>query len=354
MWLPAVLQHCLRPSLPVPNSLCCSDFPIRSCSGATQVGTPHAVSSHAITPTDVPRTSLQPQTTSGYQQCVCVHGGETWGVCRIVGPSAPPWVQTQPLPPGAALLFQYHLSICATPALLVALCPRALVTATVPVQITSSLIPPDTGCSHNKTHLVKERLRVAGRADGTPNCCTRAAQSSDGEDKCHAPIDCPGTEELTLPARQHPLNSTDGSKAPPLPECWQTNESDVATSVFLCAAQRLRTQKRCNGCSGTREHHVPVSCFAHGGAEICCLQLRSDMGRVCGSLQGRAVADSSLLLLLLSIVPQNHCSGRKWDGQGGGVGLYPPGLWISLLASKQLFSISKNELPFGFLCSYLP
>lgn len=36
------------------------------------------------------------------------------------------------------------------------------------------------------------------------------------------------------------------------------------------------------------------------------------------------------------------------------MGLYPPGLWISSLASQQLFSISENELPFGFLCSYLP
>lgn len=267
-------------------------------------------------------------------------------------PPAPPWVQTQPAPPSAALLFQYHLST----ALLVALCPHALVTATVPMQITSSLIPPDTGCSHSKTHLVKETLRVDGRGDGPPNCCTPAAQSCDGEGKHHAPIDCTGTEELTLPARQHPPNSTDGSRAPPLPECWQTNESDVATSVFLCTAQRLRTQRQCNGCRGTREHHVPVSRFAGGGAEICCLQLRSDLGRVCGSLQGRAAADSFLLLLLLllSTVPQNHCSGRKWVVQGGGVGLYPPGLWISSLASKQLFSIFRNELPFGFFCSYWP
>lgn len=169
------------------------------------------------------------QTTNGYQHWVCVHGGETWGVCSTVGPPAPPWAQTHPVPPGAALLFQHHLSICATPALLVALCPRALVTATE--QIASSLILPDTGCSHNETHLLKETLRVAVRGNGLLPPIPTAAQSCDGEGESHAPIDCTGTEELTLPARQHPPNSSDGSTAPPLPECRQTNESDVATSA---------------------------------------------------------------------------------------------------------------------------
>lgn len=71
-------------------------------------------------------------------------------------------------PPCAALLLRYHFSACTSPALLAAACPHVLVTAREPVQITFSFIPSDTGCGHNKTHLIKETLRIAGRGNGSP------------------------------------------------------------------------------------------------------------------------------------------------------------------------------------------
>lgn len=69
----------------------------------------------------------------------------------------------------AALLIRYRSSACATLALLAAACPRVLVTAVEPVQIAFSFIPSDTGCGHNKTHLIKETLRIAGRGNGSPH-----------------------------------------------------------------------------------------------------------------------------------------------------------------------------------------
>lgn len=39
----------------------------------------------------------------------------------------------------------------------VAACPRVLVTATEPVQITFSFIPSDTGCGHNKIISLRKR-----------------------------------------------------------------------------------------------------------------------------------------------------------------------------------------------------
>lgn len=69
----------------------------------------------------------------------------------------------------AALLVRYRFSACATLALLAAACPRVLVAAVEPVQIAFSFIPSDTGCGHNKTHLIKETLRIAGRGNGSPH-----------------------------------------------------------------------------------------------------------------------------------------------------------------------------------------
>lgn len=61
-----------------------------------------------------------------------------------------------------------------------------------------------------------------------------------------------------------------------------------------------------------------MSRFGRGGAEICCLRLWSDLGRVWGSLQRRAAADSSLLALLLSTVPQKLWEERGCAGRGDG------------------------------------
>lgn len=63
---------------------------------------------------------------------------------------------------------------------------------------------------------------------------------------------------------------------------------------------------------------MPVSRFGRGGAEICCLRLWSDLGRVWGSLQRRAAADRSLLALLLSTVPQKLWEERGCAGRGDG------------------------------------
>lgn len=56
-----------------------------------------------------------------------------------------------------------------SPLSLLCLCWRlfVLVTATDPVGITLSFIPSDTGCGHNKTHLITETLRAAGRRNGS-------------------------------------------------------------------------------------------------------------------------------------------------------------------------------------------
>lgn len=62
-----------------------------------------------------------------------------------------------------------HSSLTISPLVLPWLCWRlfVLVTAIDPIWITLSFIPSDTGCVHNKTHLITEMLRVAGRGNGS-------------------------------------------------------------------------------------------------------------------------------------------------------------------------------------------
>lgn len=102
----------------------------------------------------LPQPSLQSQTTSGYQRQERAHGGEmqdVQGAAQGNGTPASPWVQI-PLSPCATPLVPCHLSVCTAPALLGAVCPRALVAATAPVRIVFSFLLSDTGCGHNKTH----------------------------------------------------------------------------------------------------------------------------------------------------------------------------------------------------------
>lgn len=120
----------------------------------------------------VPRahTSLKAQARSrSWHSGVCAQVRSRDVLCVVQDSRNP-----QPLPgctsspsPCAAPLVPHHFSTRPALALLVAVCPRVLVAAIGPVWITLSFIPSDTGCGHNKTHLITEMLRVAGRGNGS-------------------------------------------------------------------------------------------------------------------------------------------------------------------------------------------
>lgn len=130
-----------------------------------------------------------------------------------------------------------HFPACAALALLAAACPCVLVTATEPIQITSSFIPSDTGCGHNRTHLVKETLRVAGRGNGSPHLVSarvgstrsprpRAPRSHDGDgSSCVLGVQTRSRSQRVNAAgvqtfsKQHRWEL----RAAPLSESWQTN-----------------------------------------------------------------------------------------------------------------------------------
>lgn len=160
VWLPVVLQCCPRPSLLAPRSLPALisvseaglELPEQKCPCWATL----------VLPEMCPKgTLLQPQATSGSWNCVCAQG-RSWDVPCVAQDNRNP--QSVPC---AAPLVPHHFSTHSALALLVAVCPHVLVTAIEPVWISFSFIPSDTGCGHNKTHLITEMLRVAGRGNGS-------------------------------------------------------------------------------------------------------------------------------------------------------------------------------------------
>lgn len=162
------------------------------------------------------------------------------GVCAQVRSGDVPCVaqnrNPQPLPgcgsslsPRAAPVVPHHFSTRAALALLVAVCPRVLVTALDSIWITWSFIPSDTGCGHNKTHLITEMLRVAGKRNGSLHLGSARSAAEQGWRRQLACLGCSraapaaggvGAKGLTLPAFS---NGTDGSRSLSISESWQTN-----------------------------------------------------------------------------------------------------------------------------------
>lgn len=118
---------------------------------------------HAGAPRDVSKRHLA--AAPGHERvmalCVCAQG-RSWDVPCVAQDNRNPQSV-----PSAAPLVPHHFSTHSALALLAAVCPHVLVTAIEPVWITFSFIPSDTGCGHNKTHLITEMLRVAGRGNGS-------------------------------------------------------------------------------------------------------------------------------------------------------------------------------------------
>lgn len=187
----------------------------------------------------------QSQALSGYRHRGCAHRGEMLGCATcskgatgspssILGadPARPP---AHPIPL-LCLRYPGFASGC------LSLCPCHCHRV---VQITFSFIPCDTGCGHNKTHLIREMLRIAGRGNGSPHLVSArsgrwhmlaVALSAGGSDRegssCVLGVqtgssslsDHTGAKGLRLPACNHPPNSTDGNiSASPLSESWQTH-----------------------------------------------------------------------------------------------------------------------------------
>lgn len=152
-------------------------------------------------------------------RCVCVRTGE---ILRCGGTPSPSRLSDPS--PCAAPLIPHHFSTHTAPALLAAVCPRVLVTAIDPVRIAFCFIPSDTGCGHNKTHLIMEMLRVSWKGKWIPPSggLEEAARMFWGVQKPlqHLGVMGAATEGLTPPSSS---NGTDGSRSLSISESWQTN-----------------------------------------------------------------------------------------------------------------------------------